>query len=309
MVTDDASGMVAALGNFDGVHLGHRVLISAAARVAAAHGSAPAVVVFDPHPRRYFRPNDPPFLITAPDDRDALLREAGAAAVVRLRFNDALASLSPEDFVQHVLRDQLRLAGAVTGADFRFGRGRAGDVDDLARLCADVGLDFAAIDPLRDETEAHGLKIGSSGVRAAIAAGELDRATAMLGRRWSVAGIVREGRRLGRTIGFPTANLILGDLISPAFGVYAVLVAIDGRNGARAGAVANFGVRPTLGGDATPLLEVHLFDFDADIYGAKLRVEFVAFIRGERKFADVEALRSQIALDADAARRILRDGA
>lgn len=291
--------LVAAIGNFDGVHRGHQRLVAETAEFARRRGADPAVVVFNPHPRRFFRPGDPPFLLTTPERRDALLREAGAAVVLPLVFDAALAALPPEAFVADVLKARLGLKGVVTGTDFRFGKGRAGDADLLARAGEAAGIEALAVAP-RVESAA-GAKIGSSAIRAAIAAGDVRDAALMLGRRWAVDGIVASGQKLGRTIGFPTANLSLGELVEPRCGVYAVEAMTAG---ARYGGVANFGRRPTVGASA-PLLEVHLFDFNGELYGARLDVAFVDFIRDERKFDGLDALKGQIEADCRSARRIL----
>jgi riboflavin kinase/FMN adenylyltransferase len=291
----------AAIGNFDGVHRGHVFLMERTAAFAAGIGAEPAAVVFDPHPRRYFRPDDPPFLITTPQARGALLRAAGAAEVFSLTFDKALASLSPGAFVRDVLKARLALAGVVTGADFRFGAGRAGDAAGLAALCAENGIEPLIVDPMADQQ--HTEKIGSTAVREAILTGAMDRARAMLGRPWRVDGVVSHGRQIGRTLGFPTANLTLGDLIEPRRAVYAVRAIVDGR---RYDAVANFGRKPTIG-DVSPLLEVHLFDFSGDLYGRRIGVEFIAFLRDERKFDGLDALKAQIAADCALARRRLSE--
>ncbi|HBK90050.1 MAG TPA: riboflavin biosynthesis protein RibF [Parvularcula sp.] len=291
----------AAIGNFDGVHRGHRFLVERTIAFAREIGAAPAAVVFNPHPRRYFRPDDPPFLITAPAARDALLIEAGAAAVLPLAFDKALARLSPEAFVQGVLKGRLGLAGVVTGGDFRFGAGRAGDASGLSALCAAHGLSYLAVEPLADPQ--HTEKIGSTAVREAILSGAMDRAAAMLGRPWRVDGVVGRGRQIGRTLGFATANLTLGELIEPRRAVYAVRAVVGGR---RFDAVANFGRKPTVG-EVAPLLEVHLFDFSGDLYGRTIGVEFIAFLRDERKFDGLDALKTQIAADCLAARRKLSE--
>lgn len=295
------TGFAAAIGNFDGVHRGHRFLLERTIAFASLIGAAPAAVVFDPHPRRYFRPDDPPFLITTPATRDALLRTAGAAEVYSLSFDRALASLSPEAFVRNILRGRLGLKGVVTGGDFRFGAGRAGDADSLARLCDAEGIRALIVDPLGDQQ--HTEKIGSTAVREAILTGAMDRAAAMLGRPWRVGGVVEQGRQIGRTLGFATANLTLGDLIEPRRAVYAVRAIVDGRS---FDAVANFGRKPTVGSVA-PLLEVHLFDFSGDLYGKAIGVDFIAFLRDERKFDGLDALKAQIAADCDEARRKLSE--
>ncbi len=295
-----AAGPVAAIGNFDGVHRGHCRLIARTVDFARSRRAAPAAVVFDPHPRRYFRPDDPPFLLTTPARRDRLLKEAGAREVFSLTFDAALASLTPEAFVSGILKNRLRLGGVVTGTEFRFGKGRAGDAAALKALCESEGLAALLVEPKAERHD--GLKIGSSEIRDAIASGAVKEAALMLGRPWSVEGVVAEGQKLGRTLGFPTANLTLGELIAPRPGVYAVEVELEGR---RRGGVANYGRRPTVGA-AQPLLEVHVFDFDGDLYGKTIDVAFVDFIRDERKFDGLAALSAQISSDAAAARRILQ---
>ena len=204
-----ARPIIAAIGNFDGVHRGHQALLDAAAARAAAIDGVLGAVVFDPHPRMYFRPDDPPFLLTSPEMRDALLRAHGATEIFSAAFDAALAAMTPQQFVEDVLRDRFGLAGVLTGPEFRFGAGRAGDAATLARLCADVGMTADTVDLLATGDSAE--KIGSSGVRAALKAGDPKAAAAMLGRPWRVVGTVAEGRKLGRTIGFPTANVLLGD--------------------------------------------------------------------------------------------------
>jgi riboflavin kinase/FMN adenylyltransferase len=297
------SKFAAAIGNFDGVHRGHRFLLDQTAAFARSIGGEPAAVVFDPHPRRYFRPNDPPFLITTAPARDQLLREAGAAEVYSLTFDKALSMLSPEDFVRDVLKGKLGLAGVVTGKDFRFGAGRAGDADSLAGLCRKLGVHAHIVEPLSDQQ--HTDKIGSTAIREALLSGAVDRAAAMLGRPWRVTGAVERGRQIGRTLGFATANLTLGELIEPRRAVYAVRATIDGR---RYDGVANFGRKPTVG-DVSPLLEVHLFDFSGDIYGQTIGVDFITFLRDEKKFDGLEALKTQIAADCIDARRKLSENA
>lgn len=291
----------AAIGNFDGVHRGHRFLLERTIAFAASIGARPAAVVFDPHPRRYFRPQDPPFLITKAETRNQLLRAAGAADVFALTFDKALSALSPEAFVREVLKEKLGLAGVVTGRDFRFGAGRAGDAAGLAALCEANGVRALIVDPLSDQQ--HTDKIGSTAVREALLSGAVDRARSMLGRPWRVEGLVERGRQIGRTLGFPTANLTLGDLIEPRRAVYAVRATVEGR---RYDAVANFGRKPTVG-DVAPLLEVHLFGFSGDLYGRLLSVDFIAFLRDERKFDGLDALKAQIEADCVDAKRKLSE--
>lgn len=297
--SQDRAAVVAAIGNFDGVHLGHQHLLARTRAFAETLGGRPGAVVFDPHPRRYFRPEDPPFLITAPDARDALLKAHGAEAVLTLPFNKDLASLTPQAFVETVLQDKLNLKGVVAGVDFRFGSGRAGDGAALKALGEAAGLGVLLVDVLAENPGAE--KFGSSAVREALQAGAPERAAAMLGRAWSVSGTVVEGQKLGRTLGFPTANMRLGDIIEPRKGVYATRAVIGGET---YGAVSNFGRRPTVGSDA-PLLETHLFDFKGDLYGETVEVAFAAFLRDERKFDGLDALKAQIAEDCARAAAVL----
>lgn len=301
MVT--APGVIAAIGNFDGVHKGHRALIARVGVLAKAQGGRSGAVVFDPHPRRFFRPTDPPFLITTAPMRDELLRAAGADTVLSLGFDGALARQSPEEFVRDTLKGRLGLAGAVVGADFRFGKDRRGDAQGLAALCGAHGLSATIIEPLAEA--GHSDKIGSTAIREAILLGEMDRAAQMLGRVWSVRGVVETGRKLGRTLGFPTANMTLGEVIEPRRAVYAVRAAVGGR---MIDGVANFGRKPTVGSQA-PLLETYLFDFSGDLYGREIELFFIAFIRDEMKFDGLDALKAQIANDCDKARAILNAGA
>lgn len=301
------SGAVAAIGNFDGVHRGHLALIEAA-RAAARDLCCPnrccpsAALVFDPHPRRFFRPDDPPFLLTTAAGRDQLLRDAGVDQVLHLPFDERIASLSPEAFVRDILIGRFALKGIVTGTDFQFGKGRAGNSAVLMTLAEQSGLAYRTLQPVHDAGQAD--KIGSSGIRDLIACGDVARAGSALGRPWRVSGIVETGRQLGRTIDFPTANIDLGELIRPRHGVYAVRVTVAG---GVFDAVANFGRRPTVDNGA-PRLEVHLFDVTRDLYGQRIDVDFIDFIRGEMKFDGLEALRAQIARDCVTARERLTAG-
>ncbi|MFQ5564420.1 MAG: bifunctional riboflavin kinase/FAD synthetase [Parvularculaceae bacterium] len=294
-----ARGAVAAIGNFDGVHLGHRMLLAETAAFAREQGAPFAAVVFDPHPRRFFRPGDPPFLITTPEIRDALLRQEGVEDIMTLRFDAALAGLAPEDFVLGVLARDFGLSGVVVGEDFRFGKGRAGDADALSRFGKKAGLAVRLVAPKWEE--GHTEKIGSSGVRAAIRDGDMKAAARVLGRPWTVRGRVEEGQKLGRTLGFPTANLTVGPLIEPRRGVYAARATLRGK---AYDGVANFGRRPTVG-EGAPLLEIYLFDFDGEFYGEIIDIALIDFIREERKFDTLDALKAQIAADCETARAML----
>ncbi|WP_417492505.1 bifunctional riboflavin kinase/FAD synthetase [Maricaulis sp.] len=292
-------GAVIALGNFDGVHLGHRAVLDVARKLADTAGAKLGVALFEPHPRRYFAPDARAFRLMNPARRDALLAALGVAQLHVLEFDAVMAQMTPEAFVQRVLADGLGISGIVTGADFRFGAGRAGSTVELAQLCAarNIRSDFA-------ELEGNGSdKVSSTRIRQAIHDGNMQAAAELLGVRWTVDGIVVHGNQRGRTIGFPTANIDLGDYVRPAYGVYAVMVGIDGEAATRP-AVANIGKRPTVDG-TTELLEVHLLDFDGDLYGCELAVEFHDHLRPERRFDGLDALKAQIALDAASARDVL----
>lgn len=291
--------IIAAIGNFDGVHLGHQALLRDAVEFARSHDAIPGAVVFDPHPRRFFNPDAPPFLICSSAKRDSLLRECGVEEILKVVFNSSLASLSPSAFIEDVLVDRMNVAGLVAGVDFRFGAKRAGDRTLLEKMGERPGFSVKIAELVNDG--AAGEKFGSSAVRAALQEGAVDRAAAMLGRDWSVTGAVLKGRQVGRTIGFPTANMMLGDLIEPRKGVYATRASVGGKT---YGAVSNFGRRPTVGSDA-PLLETFLFDFDGDLYGREVEVSFVKFLRDEKKFDGLDALKAQIARDCVEARDLI----
>jgi riboflavin kinase/FMN adenylyltransferase len=296
-----ARGTVAAIGNFDGVHPGHRAVIAAAADIAARNGAPLSVVTFEPHPRRFFKPDAPPFRLASVRRKLELLAECGVAHVFALRFGAALAAHAADAFVDEILLAKLDLAAVVAGWDFAFGRGRAGTPATLAERMGQAGRSAHIVAAAAADDAAI---YSSTAVRAALAAGDPQRAARLLGRPYAIDGHVRAGAKRGRTIGFPTANLGLGAHVPPAFGVYAVRVegAVPGRSVA---GVANLGVRPTVGGGLAPQLEAHLFDFAGDLYGRRLSVAFAAFLRPERKFADFAALKSQIVIDAAAARQIL----
>ncbi len=296
-----AAGAVAAIGNFDGVHRGHRAVLAAAQGAAAARGAPFAVLTFEPHPRRFFAPGAPPFRLASFRSKVRLLASAGVEALFSLRFNRAFAILSAPDFIAEVLVRRLKLGGVAVGADFAFGHRRSGDVELLRRLGAAHGLSVTVVDAVR----AAGRMASSSAVRECLLAGDPKGAAAILGHWWEVDGRVRQGDRRGRQIGFPTANLNLGDLLMPRLGVYAVHVGLGAGDGVRwHGGVANLGRRPTFGGEAVRL-EAHLFDFDGDLYGRLARVALVEFLRPEQKFAGMAELRSQIARDSERARAVL----
>ncbi|MFT3927577.1 MAG: bifunctional riboflavin kinase/FAD synthetase [Myxococcales bacterium] len=298
-----ATGSVVTPGNHDGVHLGHRALVRAARQLADQQQPALEVVAltFDPHPLHVMAPERAPPLLTSPERRAQLLLGAGADRVVVRPFDAAFASLTPEQFVAEVLRRDLGARAVVVGNDFRFGAQRAGDVARLRELMAETQGQVLTVPAVTLEGEV----VSSSHVRAALARGDVALAARMLTRVHDVTRTVIQGAQRGRTIGFPTANLELSGLMTPADGVYAVVVRVldEGpANPLRLG-VANLGVRPTV--SAGRSLEVHLLDFAGDLYGKSLRVGFVARLRAEQKFESLDALRAQIARDVEAGRGVL----
>ncbi|MER2264410.1 bifunctional riboflavin kinase/FAD synthetase [Methylobacterium oxalidis] len=292
-------GAVAAIGNFDGVHRGHRILAEAVRETAGAAGRPSIVLTFEPHPRAYFAPQLPLFRLTGPGAKEIVFRRLGLDGLVVRRFDAELAGTGARDFVRRLLKEDLGLSGVVIGHDFHFGRGREGTPALLADLCREAGLACRIIPPVSLPAEAE--PVSSSAIRAALARGDVARANALLGYRWFVQGVVGHGDKRGRTLGYPTANIALPDC-GLAHGIYAVRVRLpDGRP--RPG-VASYGRRPTFD-DGAPLLEVNLFDFAGDLYGRALDVEFAAFIRGEERFASAEALIARMDIDAAEARALL----
>ncbi len=305
---------VVAPGNHDGVHRGHRALIDNARRVAqrSPEPLRVAALTFDPHPLHFVAPDRAPPLLTTPARRAQILRGAGADHVCVRKFDAAFAALSPEAFIDEILVGELGARAVVVGTDFRFGAQRAGDVELLHTLGAQRGLQVVTVSPVTLD----GQLVSSSQVRAALAQGEVELAARMLTRVHDFTRRVMRGDGRGRTIGFPTANLELEGVMPPADGVYAVSVRIlddtpetelDGPPPAegRLLGVANLGVRPTLGAGRS--MEVHVLDYAGDLYGRKLRVGFVARLRGEQKFAGIDALRAQIARDVEAGRKALME--
>jgi riboflavin kinase/FMN adenylyltransferase len=287
-----ARGASVALGNFDGVHLGH------AAVVRAAHAARPdarlAVLTFEPHPREYFRPQDPAFRLTLPAERAAALAALGVELIYELPFDHDFSHLTADEFCADVLARGLGAAHLACGADFAFGHRRGGDVALLARRAEAQGTGLTIVPPVSD---AQG-PMSSTRIRRLLQDGYPDRAAAMLGRPYAIRGEVIHGDARGRTIGFPTANILLGRHLEPARGVYAVDARLP--NGDVRHGVANIGLRPTVGG-TQPRLEAHLFDFAGDLYGQEVSVALRKFIREEKKFESFDALKVQIQKDAEEA--------
>ena len=294
---NEARGAAVALGNFDGVHLGHAHVLRAA---HAARPDAPlAVLTFEPHPREVFRPDDPPFRLTLPPARADALAGLGVRILYELPFDDAFSMMSAEHFVTEVLHQGIGARHLVCGPDFAFGHRRGGDTAFLAARAEALGIGLTVATPFGDEAG----PISSSRIRRALQDGYPERASIKLGRHWAIRGTVAHGEARGRTIGFPTANIALGRHLEPARGVYAVTARLaDGR---RVRGVANVGRRPTVGPATETRLEVNIFDFEGDLYGAELEVSLHAFLRPERRFPGLDALRAQIAADAAEARHIL----
>ena len=301
---DDARGGVVVLGNFDGLHLGHQAVIGAGRALAQARGTHLAVMTFEPHPRAVFNPGAPPFRLTSFRTKAELIEALGVDVLVMQQFDAAFASLSAETFLSAVLVEGLGATGVICGHDYHFGKGRGGDVAALVEAGGRFGFAVEVVEPVK---EPDGQLYSSTGVRQALAEGRPEAAARLLGRYWEIDGRVIEGDRRGRTIGFPTANLTLEGLTHPAFGVYAVKTGVD--EGARTvwrDGVANIGRRPTYAVDH-PLAEIHLLDFEGDLYHKHLRVALTAFLRPERKFDGLEGLKRQIAEDADRAREVLKN--
>ncbi|MGG5810735.1 bifunctional riboflavin kinase/FAD synthetase [Falsiroseomonas sp. CW058] len=290
-------GATVALGNFDGVHLGH------AAVLRAAHAARPdltlAALTFEPHPREHFRPEDPPFRLTLLPAKAAALGALNVAVVYAIPFDAALAAMPAETFVEEVLHRGIGARHLACGADFAFGHRRGGDVPFLTREAEARGIGLTIVPPVVDEEG----PISSTSIRRVLQDGYPGRAAAKLGRDWDLHGEVFHGDRLGRELGWPTANILLGRQLEPARGVYAVTVRLA--DGSVVPGVANVGRRPTLGGDPVTRLEVHLFDWSGDLYGQQIAVRLHAFLRPDARFDGLDALKAAIAADAAEARRAL----
>jgi riboflavin kinase/FMN adenylyltransferase len=296
-IPPDARGATVALGNFDGVHLGHHSVIR------AAHAARPdlplAVLTFEPHPRELFRPDDPPFRLTLSAERADALAALGVRLLYELPFNQDFSLMSAEDFVTRVLHQGIGALHLACGQDFAFGHRRGGDTAYLAARAEALGMGLTLVPPV---TDAEG-PLSSTRIRRVLQDGYPERATAELGRPWAIRGEVVHGDKRGRVIGFPTANVPLGRHLEPARGVYAVKVRLA--DGTCHKGVANIGRRPTVNAEPESRLEVHVFDYDGDLYGQEITVALLAYIRAEVRFSGLDALKAQIARDAAEARRRL----
>ena len=297
-INDPLRGGVIALGNFDGFHAGHQAVVGRAVRHARDEGRPAIVATFDPHPVRFFKPGVPPFRLTTLDQRQELFAAAGADAMLVLPFDATLAATTADDFITDLLLDRYGAAGVVTGNDFVFGKGRGGDVITLAEHARRRAFFTEMVAPVDDSEDV----ISSSRIRAALQAGDCATAARLLTRPFTVRGTVQHGDKNGRLLGFPTANIDMGNYLRPRYGIYAVTGRLaDGRllKGA-----ANLGIRPSFD-PPKELLEPHFFDFSGDLYGQEIDVAFQAFIRAEAKYDSMDALMAQIAKDCDAAKGLL----
>jgi riboflavin kinase / FMN adenylyltransferase len=285
-------GAVVAMGNFDGVHLGHRAVIAAALKMGRTHNRPALALTFEPHPRRFFSPNTPQFRLTDEAAKLRLLAGTGLDGAVIMTFDKQRAGTTAQDFIHHELIGRLGISGIAVGYDFHFGKGRVGSPSLLINEAPGLGIDVD-VQPHVDIDER---PVSSSAIRMALAEGQIADATAMLGGPWFVTGDVIHGEKRGRELGYPTANIRLDGNCGLKHGIYAVRV---GRQENRLDGVASFGRRPTFDNGA-PLLEIFLFDFKGDLYGESLDVAFIDFIREELKFSSVEALVRQ--MDDDSAR-------
>ncbi|RKQ69543.1 FMN adenylyltransferase /riboflavin kinase [Litorimonas taeanensis] len=293
-------GAVLALGNFDGLHRGHQAVIATAKSIAKDLKAPLGIGLFRPHPFRFFKPEAPPFRLMSPTIRAEIMAELGVEHLYEIPFTAELRDLEDTEFVEQVLHEGLGIRHVVVGEDYGFGKNRCGNVESLKRLCAARNIGVTAMPPVGLH-QLYG-KYGSTEIRKALQSGDVFHAHHMLSRPWTVDGTVQKGQQRGRTINFPTANLEFGDLVRPKFGVYCVDVQIDGETERRP-AVANTGNRPTVGGEDARL-EVHILDFDRDLYGQRITVRFRSFIRAEKKFESFEALKTQIEKDAQGARAV-----
>jgi len=296
-------GAVVAMGNFDGVHLGHRAVIAAALRMGREHGRPALALTFEPHPRRYFSPNTPQFRLTDEAAKLRLLAGTGLAGAVVMGFDKNRAETTAQDFIRRDLIERLGVSGIAVGYDFHFGKGRVGSPSLLVSEAPRLGIEVD-VQPHVDIEER---PVSSSAIREALAEGQIDDASRMLGGPWFVAGLVIHGEKRGRDLGYPTANIRLDKNCGLKHGIYAVRVGRrEGQDLVLTDGVASFGRRPTFDNGA-PLLEVFLFDFKGDLYGATLDVAFIGFIREELKFDSVEALVRQMDDDSARARALLAE--
>jgi riboflavin kinase/FMN adenylyltransferase len=297
-IPEGLRGAIIALGNFDGFHLGHQAVVGRAVQ-RGAHERRPVIVAtFDPHPVRHFRLDTPPFRLTTLDQRERLFGQAGADAMLVFNFGAELASTTAEDFVAGILANRFGASGVVTGEDFTFGKGRGGNSLILRDLGAEHGIGAETVEPVMLD----GMRISSGLVREALQAGNPGAATKMLTRPFAIQGTVIHGDKRGRELGWPTANVELGNYLRPKYGIYAVRVTLD--DGSEHAGVASLGIRPTFD-PPVELLEAVLFDVEHDLYDRTIEVALHHYLRPEMKFDNLDALKSQMNEDEKAARRLL----
>ena len=301
---DVARGCAVALGNFDGVHLGHQTVIRTVREAAEKIGAQPAVLTFEPHPRVFFRPGQPPFQLTPLNTKVRHLRDLGVETMFVLHFDETLSKVTAKDFIGEVLGAGLAARHLVVGENFVFGFNRAGSTAMLQTEAAAGKFGISVVPPVLD---AAGRVCSSTNIRSDLAEGKPEAAARLLGRCWEVEGRVVEGDKRGRTIGFPTANITLGDYVHPKYGVYAVWAGVErgGKTTWHPG-VANVGVRPTFKGSSANV-ETYIFDISEDLYSDLLRVAFVRHLRPEQKFSGIDEIRTQIARDCRAARDVFEE--
>jgi riboflavin kinase / FMN adenylyltransferase len=285
------------IGNFDGVHLGHRAMIARLSEAARSHGLPAAVMTFEPQPQEFFAPDQAPARLTSLREKLELLRQCGVARAYVCHFDYAFAQLTADDFITRVLRDGLAVKWLLVGDDFRFGARRAGDLAYLKARALQSGFDVESM----SSVVVSGARVSSTAIRACLEMGDLDSAQRLLGRRYAISGRVVDGDKLGAKIGYPTANVQLKRLKAPLSGIF--VVEVEGLGPAHLPGVASLGVRPTVKERGRPTLEVHLFEFDKRIYGKRITVQFLEKLREEEKFTDLYTLTEQIRRDADMARK------
>ena len=302
-VTEAYKGAIVAIGNFDGVHLGHRALIGEAERHALERGAPLAVLVFEPHPQEFFRPGAEPFRLTPFRAKTHLIAGLGVDAMYALAFDAEMARRSAQDFILDILVKGLEVGCVVVGNEFQFGKGRTGDAAVLSYMGEMEGFGVVVFDPIAAGGSG---KISSTGIRQALQAGKPEEAARLLGHRYTIEGRVEVGDGRGRGIGFPTANIHLDGYMRPAFGIYAVRVSLleDDKIVSRHDGVANLGIRPMFV-SPEPLLEAHLFDYFGDLYGKHMAVDLISYLRPEARFAGLDELKAQIAKDIERAKAVL----
>lgn len=297
---DALKGSVVALGNFDGVHLGHQEILKTCIAQARVLGAPATVMTFEPHPREFFAREKMTMRICRLGQKLHRLEALGFNAVFLARFNAKLAATTAEQFVQEILHRELSVRHVVTGYDFAFGKNRQGNTEFLDHKARERGIGFTCVSPVKDR---HGAAVSSTAIRQLLSEGKMPEVEALLGRPYVISGRVQGGDKRGRELGYPTANIWLGTLFRPRFGIYAARVTF--KDGSRHDAVANLGIRPMFESER-PLLEVHCFDLSRTFYGERIEVELVEFLREEKKFPSVDILKAQMAEDCTIAKTVLK---